>query len=1315
MFFFDLLLPAGLTTAALVAYLIILRKSPPRRGFYRSPGWNYPLKLLGARWAVRRWKSQRKSKYQFDESPRAHNATEGVDGISIKASSPEGATILVGVRKLFGRKPLAELTLYVKLRDGSSYKLLQHPDTAIGAWDSADGTWTAGGLKIQVLEPRKRLRIIFNGLVSKVGEDTTHHAKFNGIWASASSEVRHPEDWSNQLAAEALALEPWRDGDWPNILDKWEDGSWLQWGVVQGRFEVFTDGVVDASEFLQVRGVKERSWSPHEYQGIRRSVGIVVAARDGTAVQLKAVAYKNVLTQCHSGCVRFPDFTVESITSSDLVMLDFCEISEGIPKSYMINVGTRNRDLKIMLRINSDGVKLFSGVPYQHEFVYRTLVVEINGEPGTGVIELGYEPSVIREPLYRLASSPLLRWYTTNEVGPVSFCAAFEERPASCADLVGGKGASLALLASTQKEKGYKVPPGFCLTTKALERHLEVNPNLKEAILKIEAAGEDYDEAHFKETCTRTAELFSATEILGEVKEEILQQLNELKAKALEQGLGPELRFAVRSSAVGEDSEALSAAGQNETVLGCAAEDVLRGVQKCWGSMFAFTSASYRRLNGQQCLCGGGVVVQALVRPRAAGVMFTRHPAAGDPRRLLITANYGLGESVVSGAVEPDTIVVSRDGDSLTISSIELGSKTQRVSAIGNGVTMEEVPETERRVPCMSESEALRLAKLGVTQEELWGAGRDIEWAICKDDIYLLQARPITSLERWTEEELLHELDFPIMSDDELLTFANVGEVLPKPLSPLSYDLVQRPLQKSIDAIIGSNNEGYDGSIIMTHARCAMALYNSVYRRVSKEIDLGIRMIEMAVHGHKVADDHIFSVALHRRQPQWMDKIEMIGSMVKGLFFTKWHMDDTIEQVDRMTIDMFEADNAAAYIKELVALDDHVQRISFNHMSTSSASTVSQFIAMTVLLEGAQDFSTEQCNEISMILNSGDVLSAEVPQYLDSFARKIVDSGKADDFRAQKPDDAFDWLKINLPGIYQEVVDFLEKHGHRCVMEFDIAEKPWVIKPDDLMKVLQNMRPAKEQVRQTRTDKKIIDSLKTPQKSLTRTMLGWLLPLCRRTVRHRESTKAHLILGIHKIRLAVRGMARLLVKQWYLPHPDLVYYFRVEELLEYVKTRNPALLKKATQRYQYYPLWAKLKFAELNFGWLCPLQAKGPAVTSGDARIEATSVCGGETIARACVVKELSEVSQLQQGDILITHSTDIGWSPYFPLVTGIVTELGGLISHGAVIAREYGLPCIVGATNATEIFKTGDMVRLSGTKGVLERVQLTPEENGES
>ncbi|XP_059048058.1 putative phosphoenolpyruvate synthase [Achroia grisella] len=1305
---YDILLQAGLMTSVLVMYLIFFcKRQTKHKGHYSQPGWNYPLKRWLSRfYAIGHWKSQSVSVH-INELPRT-DLYEGWDSVDVRATSADGATVLLGIRKLCGRQPIAEVTLYVKLSDGSSYRLPRHPDTITCLWDNVENAWSAGGLKIQVLEPEIRLRILFNGLLTSVDDGSTQHVDFKFIWTSGTKVVRHPEDWSPELAAQALAMEQWRDSKWPFLLGTWGEGGWMQCGVVQGRFQSFDQqGVMQKDEYLRLRGFRERSWAPNGYEGRRRSVTVTASSKDGTLVHLRGLSYRNILTQCISGHVRYPSYKVENIIDTDFVLQNFSETVDGIPKVYTINLRTKSREFSMVLRINSDGGKLLSGIPYQQELEYRTLAVSIDESSGSGILELGYEPAEISDPTASLSPPRTLKWLSENDVGSVGYCLPFEARAAACPDYVGGKGASLALLASVQDIEGYKVPPGFCLTIRALEKHLDANPELLAAIREIEAANENYDEANFKDKCIKTTELFINTEITEDVRNEILAHLQELRKSTTKQNL--EQRFAVRSSAVGEDSETLSAAGQNETILGCTSDEhVLRAVQKCWASMFAFTSAYYRRQNGQPCACGGGVVVQALVEPHAAGVMFTRHPDRGDASRLLITANYGLGETVVSGSVEPDTIIVKRsEGNPLSIIKIELGSKTQRVTTASDGVTTEDVPEAERAIPCLSEIEALKLAQLGVAQEELWGAGRDIEWAITKNGMYLLQARPITSLERWTEEELLHELDTPILSDEDLTTFANTGEVLPKPLTPLTVDLVMRPLISGMTDIISTNMEPFEDGVVFTHNRTGLALYNTTYRNMPKKININIRMSEMAVHGRKVADQNIVDTALRRRTPDWTYTVQIIKTLLKCLFTSKRKMEDNIKLASAMNIQM-DSNDPLQMFKILLNQQDIMSRLSWNHTVTSTASTSSQFIAMSVLLEGASDFTAEHCTEISKLLSSGDVLSAEVPLGLAKLARQLEHSGKLDQFKALDPKEAIRWLMTNLPNVHLEVLEFLKVHGHRAIMEFDMVTKPWVLVPEELMTILQNMKVTEKDNQEKKSDAEVIASLTTPKKARTRKVLSWVLPLCRRTVRHREATKANLILGIHKLRLAAIELGKQMVRLWYLPHHDLVFFFQAQELVNYITNRDPALLRKAMQRQQYYPKWCKLKFAEINTGWVHPLPAREPSVTAGDVKLEATSVFGGEVIARACVVKDLSEVHQLQQGDVLITHATDIGWSPYFPLLTGIVTELGGLISHGAVIAREYGLPCIVGAMDATDIFKTGDIVRLSGTKGLIEKVQMS-------
>lgn len=168
-----------------------------------------------------------------------------------------------------------------------------------------------------------------------------------------------------------------------------------------------------------------------------------------------------------------------------------------------------------------------------------------------------------------------------------------------------------------------------------------------------------------------------------------------------------------------------------------------------------------------------------------------------------------------------------------------------------------------------------------------------------------------------------------------------------------------------------------------------------------------------------------------------------------------------------------------------------------------------------------------------------------------------------------------------------------------------------------------------------------------------------------------------------------------------LPDPELIFFLSLTELEEHLKNNCTTLVQKAQRRKRLYPEWKKLRFDEFIYGIAKPLET-AQNIDSNACQVHGTPVCEGTITGIARVVKTFSETSNIKSGDILITHSTDVAWSPFFPILGGVVTELGGLISHGAVVAREYGLPCIVGATNATDILKDGDEIMMDATNGVI-------------
>ncbi|GFR00310.1 probable phosphoenolpyruvate synthase, partial [Trichonephila clavata] len=254
-------------------------------------------------------------------------------------------------------------------------------------------------------------------------------------------------------------------------------------------------------------------------------------------------------------------------------------------------------------------------------------------------------------------------------------------------------------------------------------------------------------------------------------------------------------KFAVRSSSTGEDTAAMSAAGQMETLLGVQGFDkIFAAVRKCWASQFDYIAIEYKRRNGQVLNSPMAVVIQEMVACEVAGVLFTLDPVTSNPSVITITANYGLGESVVSGSVEPDTIVLRRkDNEDLELDSVVVGSKLRRiVIQDSGGIVTEDLDESERNESCLSKETALHLGKLAIKIEKYYESPCDIEWGILDNETYILQSRPVTTTAAETDYEMKHEFDVPLQCENEYYTVANIGEILPGATSPLGIELFSK-------------------------------------------------------------------------------------------------------------------------------------------------------------------------------------------------------------------------------------------------------------------------------------------------------------------------------------------------------------------------------------------------------------------------------------------------------------------------------------------------------------------------------------------
>ncbi|KOC62505.1 Cleft lip and palate transmembrane protein 1-like protein [Habropoda laboriosa] len=1133
---------------------------------------------------------------------------------------------------------IAELSLQLTTADGQLYVLPAYPDTTLVS--SLNQEWTAAGLKIEFLQFQRRWRIIYNGILrnftkgDECSDENVEHIRLNFIFIANSQPLRWPEDWSSKLHAEALACEPWKSPQWMNKIKLLDYTGFDQWGSMIGQI-TYKDGSVSA---LYLRGLHQHRWGKHESHEFHESVTLFGIMSYGAMYYLNMSSTKNSFPQIQFGQYRNNSEDECKIDKIGLTLSDFMSAKFNPNSDYKTWFTAENKRYNILIK-PKNSIKFYYGEPWNWQSKIVNVKLEINGQSGTGLIQLW---SPYNGPCQGKVHSPLQFLKQVNMlVQRKDYVVYFNDRKCQNENIVGGKGFSLAMLTSVQNAD-FVVPKGFCVTVFALELQLHMHKELQKIINDIEDVSVGKKDGDLQNYCEEAMHIIESTPIVEEVKGAIVKAIENLES---ENDNDKPSKYAVRSSAVGEDSEETSAAGQNSTYLGIQGIDnIIKSIAMCWASLFSYQSVEYRKQHGIFIKSSMSVCVQKMVNADAAGVMFTRHPTTGDPSNIIITANYGLGESVVSATVEPDTIIVHKSwNNELTIKSSFVGNKKKKILTGDNGVVTMELNEQENKTVCVSKQIALRLADIGVNLETLFGSARDIEWAVVKENIYLLQARPITTLYSWTDFELTHELDTSVPSDIDIITFANVGEVFPNPMSPLTISVIIGAFETGICNAFHIANRIFFTVVGM---KCAINYYNMFLQDPSKKITLLNKVIDIAVCGNLVVTPEIHKVS----------------------HGTECHM--------------------------------HTSRVSITY----------QIFAMALLTKGYKDLIPEHFSDIALLLGScSDIVSAEMLTSLKKIVIYIKKNEKDEEFKKVDPKKGINWLKVNCPSAAKELDSLLKEHGHRCIQEMDFLSEPWSLRPENLITTLQTMMaiPGTNKLSKTLSAEETVAQLKTPKSTITKWLLKKLVPRCRKAVVDRELTKAIFVSIVHTFRLAYRGLGKLMALEGYLPSEDLIFFLTHGELGQMLTHHNRTLVQKAFRRKRNFPRLKDIKYPEINIGMPIPEESNlNMVVDDKSIKIQGTPVCGGSVLNRACVITDLGDAQKIQPGDILITHSTDIAWSPYFPLLSGIVTELGGLISHGAVVAREYGLPCIVGVKKATQIFQTGDTVLLAADAGALQLVK---------
>ena len=873
----------------------------------------------------------------------------------------------------------------------------------------------------------------------------------------------------------------------------------------------------------------------------------------------------------------------------------------------------------------------------------------------------------------------------------------FGEVDRTAVPVVGGKAANLGEMVWA----GLPVPGGFCVTTRAYER-MAAGADLGATLDELAKTPPEVAARLARLAATARAALLET-----EVPEDLVREIS-----AGYEELGDGVPVAVRSSATAEDLPQASFAGQQDTYLNVVGrESVLDAVRRCWASLWTDRAVSYRAANGiDPRAVRLAVVVQRMVASEVSGVMFTANPVTGRRRQAVIDASIGLGEAVVSGAVNPDHFVVDTAGG--RILERRLGDKRVAIVADEGGGTRRVVPAGKDSVS-LSDARVRELAALGVRVEEHYGTPQDTEWAVdAEGGLWLLQARPITTL-----------FPLPANAPDEGLRVyfsASVAQGVYAPITPMGRQAF-RLLGTSISTLFGHPPPvPYAGPAPYAEAAGRLfvdvtpALRNTFGRRL---LDLATRNMEARTTPilRRLGEDP-------RLSPKTRSALPVIRAVLPTLLRARIPQrallallrPETARRRAARVAERFRAAGEPA--PDAAGLLDEAERILRDGPPRLMPGVPPAFVAGLVAnaLAGRLlgELASEDERRVALRALPHNP-TTEMDLALWELARKVREDPEAS--RIVRGTSARELARAyrrgTLPGVFQEGLGrFLGDYGHRAVAEIDLGLPRWSEDPTHVIGVvsgylrLEDREKAPDVLfrRAAREAEEMVAELSaraTRRSRLRGRMVAFLLSRARVLLGLREMPKFCIILLFARVRAFMLRAGEELAKAGRLEEAGDVFFLSLPEakvavsggdLRPLVRERRDEHRRETRRRHIPRVLLSDGTEPEAIF------QDQAPV---GD--LNGTPASGGVVSAVARVVLDPAEAS-LEPGEILVAPSTDPGWTPLFLTAGGLVMEMGGPMSHGAIVAREYGIPAVVGVPDATRRVATGQKVTVDGSSGTI-------------
>ena len=848
----------------------------------------------------------------------------------------------------------------------------------------------------------------------------------------------------------------------------------------------------------------------------------------------------------------------------------------------------------------------------------------------------------------------------------------------------GGKGANLGELTSAS----FPVPPGFVLTTEAYDTFVREH-GLQQQILDLASGVAADDPRSGEEASAAIKALFLDAELPEAIREDLFSAYANLIGDG-------ESGVAVRSSATAEDLPGASFAGQQETFLNVSGDQALvDAVVQCWASLWTARAMAYRLNQGiAPADVSLAVVVQTMVMADVSGILFTANPTTGDRGQMVINANYGLGEAIVGGLVTPDTVVIDR-GSGQIIESIIGSKETKIVVADAQGIGTQTVSNAQRQEAALSPDQVRVLVQSSEAIEGHFGSPQDIEWAFAGDELWILQSRPITNLPVAPLTDVRWEPPRP----GAKLIRRQVTEHMPDPLSPLFDDLyLSVGLDRATDIFL--NEFDFVINLDQIVERPLFVTANGyAYSRVDYNVDLSI------VPGILQAYVTMLPMLIRHAVPRWHEKSLPAYLAV----IDQWK-----------TLDLSTADDGQLWCGML----------SLSVADATYWFEVSIILGLAKVTDNLLNWYVGKLGEdrgltSGLFLRGFPSKTLEAQADLEAIAETLRSSPEIGELVSETPPSLLLEALEGIPAAgdaISEIHGYLERYGHQ-IYTLDFAEPT---QGEDALPVLVGLRAlvqsprntaqrqidiAQERERQTAA---IAQSLEPWQRWVFETLLGW----AQKYGPYREEALFYIGAAWPTLRGFAHELGRRLVEDGALQAPDDIFYLNMADVETTLAARvavrvtgqpmpdfktlaqDRRALREARKQLQPPP---KIPDVPYKLGPIdMTIFETQKQTDEDDGSLKGFAVSPGSVTGLATIIRSPADFEKMAPGAILVCPTTTPAWTPLFSQAVGLVTEIGGILAHGSIVAREYGIPAVMGVNGATQRIKDGQMITVDGDRGVV-------------